>query len=378
MRWVIAPDSFKGSLSAAKVAAALARGIARVDPRAELLLRPMADGGEGTLEALCAAGLGQWRHARVAGVDGTFRPVRWLCLEDGAAVVEVAEVVGLPDAGDTRPGQRSTVGVGALIRAVLDTGCRRILIGLGGSSTNDGGAGCLVALGARLLDSLGQEVAPVPEALVHLHRVELSGLDARLARVQWTVLSDVGHPLTGPEGATRVFGPQKGVASHELEAFDAALAHWARQAEQAFGQRCAHLPGSGAAGGLGFALRLLGGQVESGAAVVARLTGVEAAIAGADWVLTGEGRSDGQTLHGKAPARVATLAREAGVPVSLLSGGLDRQALSALLDQFDGCFSIQPGPATLEEAVGHTEDNLSQTAAALAQVILANRSLRKP
>lgn len=147
MRWVIAPDSFKGSLSAAKVAAALARGIARVDPSAELLLRPMADGGEGTLEALCAAGLGQWRHARVAGVDGTVRPVRWLGLEDGAAVVEVAEVVGLPDAGGTRPGQRSTVGVGALIRAVLDTGCRRILIGLGGSSTTDGGAGCLVALG---------------------------------------------------------------------------------------------------------------------------------------------------------------------------------------------------------------------------------------
>jgi glycerate kinase len=373
MRWLIAPDSFKGSLAARQVAEAMARGIRRAAPAAECRLYPMADGGEGTLDALYAALGGEWRRANVPDAEGRPRDVEWLLLPNGVAVVEVARVVGLPDVGTSSVYERDTRGVGELIRACLDAGARHVAVGLGGSSTNDGGAGCLAALGVRLLDSQGQPLAPRPDQLGRVAVVDPSGLDARLEVTKLELWSDVTNPLLGEQGATAVFGPQKGVTADAVEPLDAAIAHFAAAADHAFGQSCAERPGSGAAGGLGYALHLLGGRCHSGAGALAELAGLADAVAWADWVLTGEGCSDGQTLAGKAPARVAELARAAGVPVSLLSGAVLPDAEGRLAAHFDGCFSLCNRPLTLDTAMRDAGALLEQAAEQLVRAVLAGR-----
>lgn len=373
MRWLIAPDSFKGSLAARQVAEAMARGIRCAEPAAECRLCPMADGGEGTLDALYAAVGGVWHTAAVHDAEGRPLDAEWLLLPNGLAVVEVARVVGLPAVGTSNVHERDTRGVGELIRACLDAGARHVAVGLGGSSTNDGGAGCLAGLGVRLLDSQGQSLAPRPDQLVHVAVVDPSGLDARLEVTKLEIWSDVDNPLLGEHGATAVFGPQKGVAAGEVAPLDAAIAHFAAAADHAFGQPCADLPGSGAAGGLGYALHLLGGRSHSGAAAMAEHTGLADAIARADWVLTGEGCSDGQTLAGKAPARVAELARAASVPVSLLSGAVLPDAQGRLAAHFDGCFSLCNRPLTLDAAMQDAGPLLEQAAEQLARLLQAGR-----
>ncbi|EEG07714.1 Glycerate kinase [Pseudogulbenkiania ferrooxidans 2002] len=373
MRWLIAPDSFKGSLAAREVAEAMARGIRRAEPSADCRLCPMADGGEGTLDALHATLGGEWHRASVHDAEGRPCEAEWLLLPHGVAVVEVARVVGLPDVGPASVHERDTRGVGELIRACLDAGARHIAVGLGGSSTNDGGAGCLVGLGVRLLDREGQTLAPLPDQLGRVAALDLSGLDARLEVTKLELWSDVDNPLLGPRGATAVFGPQKGVAPDAVARLDAAIARFAAAADHAFGQPCAELPGSGAAGGLGYALHLLGGRCHSGATALAELSGLSDAIAQVDWVLTGEGCSDGQTLAGKAPARVAELARAAGVPVSLLSGAVLPDAEGQLAAHFDGCFSLCSRPMTLEAAIQQAAPLLEQAAEQLARLVLAGR-----
>ncbi|MBI3144934.1 MAG: glycerate kinase [Pseudogulbenkiania sp.] len=373
MRWLIAPDSFKGSLAARQVAEAMARGIRRADPGAECRLCPMADGGEGTLDALHAALGGEWHTASVHDAEGSPLDVEWLLLPNGVAVIEAARVVGLPAVGSSDVHERDTRGVGELIRACLDAGVRHIAVGLGGSSTNDGGAGCLVGLGGRLLDGQGQLVDPRPDQLGRVAAVDLAGLDARLEVTKLELWSDVDNPLLGPHGATAVFGPQKGVAANAVAPLDAALSHFAAAADHAFGQPCTDLPGSGAAGGLGYALHLLGGRCHSGAAALAEHAGLAEAIAWADWVLTGEGCSDGQTLAGKAPARVAELARAAGVPVSLLSGAVLPDAEGRLAAHFDGCFSLCNRPLTLDAAMQDAGPLLEQAAEQLARLLQAGR-----
>lgn len=380
LRVVLAPDSFKGSLAAADVCAALARGLARAVPELDVRLRPMADGGEGTLDAVLAAmgKAAQRRTVEVRGAGGAPLPAAYgLVAHPGGttAVVEVAQVVGITDAVAMAVpvADRTTAGVGELIAGLLDAGVRRFMMGLGGSSTNDGGSGMLAALGMALVDRDGRPLAGTPGALRRLARVDASSLDPRLADCEFRIMSDVNNPLAGTLGATAIFGPQKGVVPADIAAFDGTLGRFATFAEAAIGRNAAHLPGAGAAGGLGFALQLIGGTFASGAQVVAELIGLDAALADADWVITGEGRSDRQTLLAKAPFVVAQHAAAHGVPVTLVSGAIDPAALSELGLHFAGCFGLPNGPASLAECIADTAALLEARAEQLGRLFVARR-----
>lgn len=373
---VLAPDSFKGSLSAVDVCASWARGLRRIWPEADMRFCPMADGGEGTLDVLLAATGGERRRLTVVGASGDARDAEWGMFRhpaSGASVglIEVAQAVPLTDAAGTRLPieRRSSAGVGELVRAALDAGIRHLAIGLGGSSTNDGGAGLLAALGARWLDEHGVPLDPAPSCLRNARSLDLSLLDSRLAESSIEILSDVSNALCGPSGATHIFGPQKGLVPEMADALDATLEHMGSIAEAAFGRRVSHLPGSGAAGGLGFALRLLGGAMRSGASTVAELNGLANALKDAEWMITGEGRTDSQTLGGKAPAIAARMGRDAGVPVTLISGSVDRASLPALNALFDrGCFSPCLGPETLDSAMANAAEWLADAAEQVGRV----------
>jgi len=367
---VLAPDSFKGSLSAAAAAAALAEGLRRVWPDADLRLCPMADGGEGTLDAVLSRG-GRRSTDRVSDVSGKPLTVAYGSIgEPATAVLEVAQVVGLTDpaVATIDVEHRTSSGVGELIRHRLDAGVRRFMIGLGGSSTNDGGAGLLAALGLSLTDARGQAIAPTPAGLAALAAVDASGLDPRLADAEIIVMSDVNNPLTGDRGATAIFGPQKGASRERIAEIDRRIANFASLAERALNRRAQDEPGAGAAGGLGFALQLIGGKMRSGAEVVADLVGLDAALDGAGWAITGEGRSDAQTALGKTPLIVALRAAAQQIPVSLISGSIDRSALPALGRYFAGCFSLPSGPAKLEQCLAQAAELLADRAEQVARL----------
>jgi len=372
---VIAPDSFKGSLSADGVAAAIAEGIRRVRADADIRIRPMADGGEGTLDAMLSMG-GERRVINVEGAARAKRDAAVGLLHDGSAIVETAEIVGITDpVGMGVPvAARSTRGMGEAIRALLDEGVRRFYVALGGSSTNDAGAGLLAGLGLQLFDAAGKPLEPTPQALAQVASVDVSGLDARLGEASFVGMSDVDNPLTGEHGATAVFGPQKGVTPEQIAPIDAALGRFADLLEAALGRRVRDEAGSGAAGGLGFALRMLGASFEPGAEVVARTIGLDEALDRADWLITGEGRSDVQTLHGKAPFIACRHAAAAGVPATLLSGAVDAAALPRLAGHFSGCFSPAPGPITLETAIRDAARLLANEAEQLARLKYAART----
>lgn len=383
MRIVLAPDSFKGSLPAPEVCAALARGLSHVLPEATILARPMADGGEGTLDAILAAAPAGARRetAQVTGAGGEPVVAAYGLVDHAGAptaVIEVAQVVGITDDVGMRVPvrSRSTRGLGQLLRSLLDRGVRRFLVGLGGSSTNDGGSGLLAALGVELTDAKGAPVAPTPDGLPALARVATTGFDTRLAHCEIRILSDVNNPLVGPLGATAIFGPQKGVRADEIASIDATLDAFARRAQDAFGCAVAERPGAGAAGGLGFAFQLVGGVVQSGAEVVAEVVGLDAALSDADWALTGEGRSDRQTLLAKAPFVVAQHAAKFDVPVTLVSGAVDAAALDALGAHFAGCFGLADGPMDLASSMAHGALLLEARAANLARLLRAHRIRR--
>jgi glycerate kinase len=371
MKVVIAPDSFKESLAAPAVAAAIARGWSEVFPDAEILLRPMADGGEGTVDAVLAAVGGERREQMVCGPLGEPVTAHWGWLGDGCAVLEMAAASGLHllprekrDATRT-----SSHGTGELIRAALDAGARRITLGLGGSASNDGGAGLLQALGVRLLDTDGHELAPGGLALARLERIDLSGLDPRLRDVELLIAADVDNPLCGPSGASRVFGPQKGASAQQVEALDAALAHYARVASATLGEDHSAYPGVGAAGGLGFAARaFLGASFRSGIELIAELSGLAEALQGADLLITGEGRLDAQSLHGKTPVGVARLARAGKVPVVALAGSLGEGYQGLYAAGIEAAFALSPGPQSLEQALAGTAQQLQARAGDLARL----------
>jgi glycerate kinase len=319
VRIVIAPDSFKGSLAADQVAAAIAVGIARVRPVAEVVLRPVADGGEGTVAAALAVGY-RARQVSVAGPDG--RPVdAVIAFEGTTAVLELAAAAGLGLLEQPAPLTATTRGVGQLVLAALDAGARRIVLGLGGSATTDGGAGMLQGLGVRLLDDDGADLPPGGGGLLRLARIDVRGLDPRLAGTHLVIASDVDNPLVGPQGAAAVFGPQKGASAVEVDVLDRALTRFADVLRRDIGAEVAHLSGAGAAGGAAAgAVGVLGAGLVSGAALVCDLVGLDEVLADADLVITGEGSLDQQTLRGKAPAEVAARARTAGVPCVALAG----------------------------------------------------------
>ena len=365
MKLVIAPDSFKGSLSALEAARAIEAGIKRVLPRTLVRLFPMADGGEGTLDAVLYATRGERRSVKVSGAAGETVDAGYGVIphaQGDTAVIEAAQVVGLTMAGASDVAQRSTQGLGELVLHCLDQGLRRLMIGLGGSSTNDGGTGALAALGVRLLDQVGKPIAATPHGLAHLHRIDCLALDARLVQTQIILMTDVDNPLCGPQGATATFGPQKGVRPADVPIFDARIAHLAALCDAWLGRELSREPGAGAAGGLGYALMLLGAKRRPGAEVVCELMDIDAAIREADWVLTGEGRSDEQTLHGKLPLAVSLHARGHGVPVTLVSGRIDADARGALERHFDGCFQAAPESMPLAQAMSEAAQLLADAA----------------
>ncbi|HEY2864964.1 MAG TPA: glycerate kinase [Casimicrobiaceae bacterium] len=376
---VLAPDSFKGSLSASAAAAAMAEGLRRVWPDADFRLCPMADGGEGTLDAVLSRG-GQRLTDRVSDVSGEPRTVAYGLVGDPpTAVLEVAQIVGLNDpvVGTVAVERRTTLGVGELIRNRLDAGIRRFMIGLGGSSTNDGGAGLLAALGLMLADARGHTIEPTPAGLAGLATVDANHLDPRLAGTEIIVLSDVNNPLTGEHGATAIFGPQKGVPRERISEFDARIASFAALTERALERRAQNKPGAGAAGGIGFALHLIGGEMRSGAELVADLIGLDAALEGADWVITGEGRSDAQTALGKTPLIVARRASARRIPATLISGSIDHSALPELGRHFAGCFSLPAEPASLEQCLADAARLLADRAEQAARLLDAARRERR-
>jgi glycerate kinase len=346
VRVVIAPDSFKGSLAADRAAAAIATGVARALPAATLVLRPVADGGEGTVAAALRAG---WtaRTARVSGPDG--RPVDAVyATDDGSAVVELASVAGLGLLDAPAPTTATTRGVGELLLAALEGRPRRLVLAIGGSATTDGGAGMLQALGVRLLDGAGADLPPGGGSLAVLDRIETGGLTPRLTGVEFVVATDVRNPLTGPTGAAAVFGPQKGASPDHVELLDAALARYAGILHRDLGAAVAEVPGAGGAGGTAAGALALGARLVSGAALVCDLVGLDDTIAGADLVVTGEGRLDPQTLAGKAPAEVAARAAAADVRCLALAGevALGRDRLSAAgFTAAHALTEIEPDPA---------------------------------
>ncbi len=355
MRVIVAPDSFKGSVSALGVAEAMERGVKAVFPAAEVLKVPVADGGEGTVEALVAATRGRLEHAVVKGPLG--EPVRaeWGVLGDGkTAVIEMAAASGLPLVPKDRRDPRitTTFGTGELLRAALDAGLSRIIIGIGGSATNDGGTGMARALGIRFLDGAGAELPDGGAALARLQRIDLAGLDPRLKLVDLLVACDVDNPLTGPRGATAVYGPQKGATPELVRELDLALARFAEVAKAATGRDVAGIAGAGAAGGLGAGLLFFTpARLRPGVAIVLEAAGFAALVKDADLVITGEGRTDFQTAMGKAPVGLAAVAKAHGVPVICLAGGLGEGADDVLAKGIDALASVVPQAMSLEEAM---------------------------
>ncbi|MGL6246518.1 glycerate kinase [Pseudomonas sp.] len=372
MKIVIAPDSFKDSLSAQGVADAIALGLAQVWPDAQLVKCPMADGGEGTVESILAACEGQLRRTQVRGPLGVAVDAAWGWLpQSHTAIIEMAEASGLQL---VPPGQRdacisSTFGTGELICAALDAGAQRVILAIGGSATNDAGAGAMQALGVKLLDAHGQTLAPGGLALAQLAQIDLSAIDPRLANVRFDIAADVNNPLCGPHGASAIFGPQKGASPEQVRQLDAALGHFAEQCAQALGKDVQDEPGSGAAGGLGFAAKaFLEAQFKAGVEVVAELVGLADAVKGADLVITGEGRFDAQTLRGKTPFGVARIAQGQVVPVIVIAGTLGEGYQELYAHGIDAAFALASGPMTLEQACADAPRLLQDRASDIARV----------
>ena len=323
-RIVVAPDKFKGSLTAAEAARAIAAGLLRGRADLDVIQLPVADGGDGTVAAALAAGY-QRRSVTVQGPTG--EPVEAaFALRGRTAVLEMAEASGLSrlPSGQPAPLTASTYGTGELLLAALDAGCRNLLLGVGGSASTDGGAGMLQAMGARLLDASGEDLVRGGAALLDLDRIDTTHLDPRLSDTTVCLASDVDNPLVGPNGAATVYGPQKGATSDEVKLLEAALTRYAEIVHRHVGVQVAHLAGAGAAGGTGAAaIAFFGARSTSGIALMLDVVGFADAVRGADLVITGEGSFDAQSLSGKTPVGVARAAASAGVPVIALVGRLE-------------------------------------------------------
>jgi glycerate 2-kinase len=378
MRILLAPQEFKGSLTAVEAVEAMASGVLRACPTATIDRAPIADGGPGTVAAVVTATGGELR--RVAARDPLGRTIEATYgLIDGGttAIIESAAAAGLIllqhqelDALHT-----STEGAGDLIRAALDAGATRLIVGLGGTATNDGGTGLARALGARLLDEHGRDLSPGGAALSHLDHVDVQGIHPRLARVQVVGATDVRNPLCGPEGASAVFGPQKGATPEQIGLLDAALARYALVLKRDLGVDVRDVPGAGAAGGLGAGLiAFCGATLTSGFDLVAEVTHLDQRIAAADLVLTGEGRLDGQSIYGKTTVGVARMAARHDVPAVALCGGLGEGWQSALDEGLTAAFSIVPGPMTLDEALRRGAEVLSVAAEQTVRLFGVSRS----
>ena len=380
MKIVIAPDSFKESLSSEAVAQAIARGFASVFPSAEQVLLPVADGGEGTTDALIAATGGQLFKQSATGPLGTPVDAFWGLLGDGkTAVVETAAASGLDliSVAQRDPLNATTRGTGELILAAIDKGARQIIVGLGGSATNDAGAGMLQALGASFLDVNGCEIPVGGAGLALLDRIDLTNLDARLKDVTFNVACDVDNPLVGESGASAIFGPQKGATPEQVAHLDKNLSHFAAITLVATDKNILNIAGAGAAGGLGGAfLGFLNAQLKSGIDIVLDTVEFENNLAGASLVITGEGRIDSQTVRGKTPIGVSKRAKAfADIPVIALAGSVASDADIVFEHGIDALFSVVPGVVSLDEALANADENLFKTARNAAQLLKLGQGL---
>ncbi|MCC8536148.1 glycerate kinase [Xanthomonas axonopodis pv. poinsettiicola] len=382
MKIVIAPDSYKESLSALEVATQIEAGFREVFPDWRYTKVPVADGGEGTVDALVAATGGRVVECTVSGPLGTPVPAFFGLTGDGrTAVIEMAAASGLAlvPAAARDPLRTSTVGVGELILAALDAGARHFIIGIGGSATNEGGAGMAQALGVRLLDAHGGPIDAGGAALAALARIDTDGLDPRLQGCHIEVACDVDNPLIGPTGASTVFGPQKGATAGMVRQLDANLQHYADLLERDLGLRLHGLPGGGAAGGLGAGLvAFLGAQLRPGVEIVAQALGLETLIAQADLVITGEGRLDSQSLHGKTPLGVAQLAQRHATPVIAIAGCLGTGAGLLHGHGIDAMFAAVHRACTQEQALAEAADNVRSAARNVAAALQVGRALAAP
>jgi len=379
MRIVCAPDSFKESMTAAAAAAAMARGIRSAIPDAEVAELPLGDGGEGTAATLTAALHGRMIRSRCTDALGLPITAEYGWVErDRLAIIEVAAACGLeqvPSSGRD-PRVTTTYGVGELVRDALDRGARELIVGLGGSATNDAGAGMLTALGARFLDSEGNELARGGAPLAGLARLNRSNLDPRLAKVRVRIACDVTNPLLGPSGASATFGPQKGADERVVAELDAALRNWAKVIELSLGVRVRDRAGAGAAGGLGAAWLAFAPRAElvPGVELAMEAIGLREELERADVVFTGEGSFDAQTSGGKVPWGVARLAGEMGVPVVVFAGRV--AAAAEIPPGVCAAVPIGAGPTTLEDALASGELNLERASHMVSRLLTATRMRR--
>jgi glycerate kinase len=379
MKIVVAPDSFKGNMDAREVCAAIEAGILRADKKAKIYRIPLADGGEGTARALTEAAGGELVKVTVTGPLGKKLRAEFGLIEKGkTAVLDLASASGIEllKQNELNPLKAGTYGTGELIAAALDAGARKLIIGIGGSATNDGGVGMLDALGFRILDDKGKPVGYGGEALARVSSIDVSGADKRLGKVSIKAACDVTNPLLGPKGASAVFGPQKGASPAMVKTLDAGLAKLGNAWIKAGLAEDVEHPGDGAAGGVGAALRIcLGAKMESGALLVMRYAGFLRRVKGADLVITGEGMTDGQTAGGKLCSVAAVESRRAGVPVALLSGGLAGD-VEHLLETFDYAVSTACGQVGLDAMIRDSRRDLSHAAENLIRAIqIGKRSM---
>lgn len=373
MKIIIAPDSFKESLTALQVATAIEAGFKKVFPDAEYIKVPMADGGEGTVQSLIDAWHGQLMQTNVTAPLGDTTVAEWgLSADKKTAIIEMAAASGLHLVPETarNPLMTTSYGTGELIKAALDCGVEKIILGIGGSATNDAGVGMLQALGAKFLDQQGNILTFGGAALQHLAQIDMSQLDPRLFDVQFEVACDVDNPLCGANGASAVFGPQKGATVAMVAQLDQALAHFADIVAQQYQKNIADIAGAGAAGGMGAGLQLLPRcTLKSGVDIIIAATQLSHYVEQADLVITGEGRIDGQTIHGKTPIGVAKVAKQFNKPVIAIAGCL-RLDYEVVYDAgIDAVFPIIRNLASLEQTLAEGHDNLVSTAQNIARVL---------
>ena len=380
MKIVIAPDSFKGSLTALQVAEAIEVGLRRVFPTAAIEKVPMADGGEGTVQSLVDATSGEILTARVRDPLGNPIDAQYGVLGDGiTAVIEMAAASGLTlvplDKRDPRI--TTTYGTGELIRAALGHGCRKLIIGIGGSATNDGGAGMAQALGAKLLTASNEQIGPGGGSLATLNSIELSELDRRIREMETVVACDVNNPLTGKEGASHVYGPQKGATPEMIEELDANLAHFNKIVQRDLNKSVGDVPGAGAAGGLGAGLMaFLNASLKSGIDIVTEATQLSKQFSGADLVITGEGQINFQTVFGKTPVGVAKVAKTHNIPVIAIAGSIADRSDGVYNAGIDAMVDIVPEPMPLETAIEKATTLIETAAERAGRMIIIGTKIR--
>jgi len=381
MKIVIAPDSFKGSLNAIEVSKAIEKGIKKANPEANIVLIPMADGGEGTMETLVTSTNGYKKQVSVTGPLGAKVEAAYGVLGDSeTCIIEMASSSGLHliDSKDLNPLKTTTYGVGELVKEALDDGFRKFIIGLGGSATNDGGAGMLQALGLKLLDLNGNEVAHGGGELINIKQVDLSRFDRRIHESIFIIASDVQNPMIGPTGASHVFGPQKGATPTMVKLLDEGMTNWADQIEKVTDISLHDRPGAGAAGGIGGAFQaFFPSETRRGIDIVIEYTKLEEVLKDADFVITGEGKIDDQTVFGKTPMGVAQIAQKQNVPTIILAGTVGQGIEQLYQYGIIAVFSIINRPLTLDEAIEGTQELLENTAEQIIRLLKHSKSLRE-